>query len=213
MGATSCCSWSGVWRATASPCTAPGAWSAAVVAVSWTLAGITDSWAVAGACEQERMLAMRSAVVHDFIAVSYRPVRANGFHRSSLQSPLCEGPPASNGELLDRDSEEQEQEHCDCESDHHVLHSRCAVDVRTPLSDAAYASEWDKQPRRGDEMPWRGRRVPSHRLVCVAPRSPLGASRRTGTGPTSKQSRKCADAMSCPCGQRTRLGRATSSRS
>src|SRR6267378_3943853 len=152
MGATSCCSWSGVWRATASPCTAP---------VSWTLAGITDSWAVAGACEQERMLAMRSAVVHDFIAVSYRPVRANGFHRSSLQSPLCEGPPASNGELPDRDSEEQQQEHCDCESDHHVLHSRCAVDVRTPLSDAAYASEWDKQPRRGDEMPWRGRRVPS----------------------------------------------------
>src|SRR6267378_4269873 len=70
-------------------------------------------------------------------------------------------PRASNGELLDRDTEEQEQEHCDCESDHLVLHSRCAVDVRTPLSDAAYASEWDKQPRRGDEMPWRGRRVPS----------------------------------------------------
>src|SRR6266853_4566168 len=64
-------------------------------------------------------------------------------------------PHASNGELLDRDSEEQEQKHCDCESDHLVLHSRCAVDVRTPLRDAAYASEWDKQPRRGDEMPWR----------------------------------------------------------
>jgi hypothetical protein len=64
-------------------------------------------------------------------------------------------PGASTGELLDRDAEEHEQKHCDCESDHLVLHSRCAVDVRTPLSDAAYASEWDKQPRRGDEMPWR----------------------------------------------------------
>src|SRR6267142_6170908 len=71
-------------------------------------------------------------------------------------SRLCaKGPRASNGELLDRDSEEQEQKHCDCESDHLVLHCRCAVDVRTPLSDAAYASEWDKQPRRGDEMRWR----------------------------------------------------------
>src|SRR6267143_462635 len=188
MGATSCCSCSGVWRATASPCTAPGAWSAAGAAVSWTLAGTTDSWAIAGACEQERMLAMRSAVVHDFIAVSYRPVRANWFHRSSLQSPLCEGraharlscaarerdrrrrkrrhqpcvglPRASTGELLDRDSEEQEQEHYGCESDHLVLHSRCDVDVGTLLSDAAYASEWDKQPRRGDEISGPSSRIP-----------------------------------------------------
>src|SRR6266850_2969042 len=96
-------------------------------------------------------------------------------------SRLCaKGPRASNGELLDRDSEEQEKEHCDCESDHLVLHSRCAVDVRTPLSDAAYASEWDKQPRRGDEMPWRADGCRARRLVCVASRSPLGASRRTG---------------------------------
>ena len=61
MGATSCCSCSGVWPATASPCTGSGFWSAV---------GTTDSWAIAGACEPERKLAMRSAVVHDFIVFS-----------------------------------------------------------------------------------------------------------------------------------------------
>ena len=116
-------------------------------------------------------------------------VSLGGLHHIGARVGL---PRASTGELLDRDSEEQEQEHCDCESDHHVLHSRCAVDVRTPLSDAAYASDGTNSRGEGDEMPWRAERAPSHRLVCVAPRSPLGASRRTGTGPTSKQSRKCA---------------------
>ena len=95
-------------------------------------------------------------------------------------------PGASTGELLDRDSEEQEQEHCDCESDHVVLHSRCAVDVRTPLGDAAYASDGTNSRGEGDELPWRTERAPSHRLVCVAPRSPLAASRRTGVDPTER---------------------------
>src|SRR5882724_6643284 len=109
--------------------------------------------------------------------------------RVSLGSPHHIGaclPRASTGEFLDRDSEEQEQEHCDCESDHIVLHSRCAVDERTPLGDAAYASDGTNSRREGDEMPWRAERAPSHRLVCVAPRSPLGASRRTGVDPTDR---------------------------
>src|SRR6266850_2719673 len=66
MGATNCCSCSGVWRTTASPCT-----------------GGNGASAAAGACEQARTAATKNTDFRHFIAVSHGPFR--GIRLSSLR--------------------------------------------------------------------------------------------------------------------------------
>src|SRR5258707_14493751 len=66
MGATNCCSCSGVWRTTASPCT-----------------GGSGASAAADACEQARTPTNNKTDLHHFIAVSHGPSR--GTRLSSLR--------------------------------------------------------------------------------------------------------------------------------